>query len=72
MNRHERRINLLEGMMISISGPFYVGLAVAIAWIIGFLQEMRWSGPDWPELLGRAIGVLWLVYWAPLLVRGFF
>jgi hypothetical protein len=62
----------LHNFLISISGPFYVGPAVATAWIIGLLQGMRWARPDWLESLGRLVGLLWLVYWVVLLGRGFF
>jgi hypothetical protein len=39
----------------------YVGLAVAATWLVQY-QSGRWRrSADWIDLLGRALGVLWIV-----------
>ena len=39
----------------------YVGLAVAATWLVQYLNG-RWRRPaDWIDLMGRALGLLWIV-----------
>jgi hypothetical protein len=57
----------LHGFLLSIGGPWNVGFAVSLAWIIGGLQGFRWRQPDWVEWAGRFVGVLSILYWLLLL-----
>lgn len=59
--------HLLFGYLISIGGPWNVGFAVILAWVIGGLQGFRCGRADWVEWAGRFLGVLWLVLWLAIL-----
>jgi hypothetical protein len=37
------------------------GLAVAIAWSMQLLAGKWNASPDWPDRLGRFLGLLWIV-----------
>lgn len=57
----------LYSYLISIGGPWNVGFAVLLAWVIGGLQGFRWGRADWVEWVGRLLGVLWLLFWLGIL-----
>jgi hypothetical protein len=39
----------------------YVGLAVAAVWIVQFLSGRWRRSADWIDLMGRLVGILWIV-----------
>lgn len=59
--------NWLHGYLLSASGPWNVGFAIALAWMIGGLQGFRWARPDWVEWAGRLLGASWVLYWLALM-----
>ncbi len=59
--------NWLHGYLLSVGGPWNVGFAVGLSWIIGGLQRFRWRRPDWVEWAGRLLGALWVLFWLVLM-----
>jgi hypothetical protein len=55
-----------------VSDPRTIGSLVALVWVIGWLQGLRWRRADWVEWLGRGLGVVWVGSWVVMLVLGFF
>jgi hypothetical protein len=55
-----------------VSDARTIGSLVALVWVMGWLQGLRWKYADWVEWLGRGLGVVWVGSWVAMLVRGFF
>jgi hypothetical protein len=39
----------------------YVGLAVGATWLVQFLSGRWRKSADWIDVMGRIVGVLWIV-----------
>ncbi len=63
-------LHWLHNYLLAICGPFHLAPVILLVWIIGSVQGFRRGHPAWTELLGRAPGGIWVVYWIMLLILG--
>jgi hypothetical protein len=62
----------INNTLLEISGSSRVASAVLLAWLIAALIGPSWRRADWVEVLGRALGLAWVIAWGAVVVARWF
>lgn len=59
----------LNNYLLSIGGAGPMASVILLLWLVGSLRGLDWRRPEWVELLGRTLGVTWILAWIIFFVR---